>query len=390
MAEWQSGHAADCKSVHAGSIPTSASKNMDKFNIDCLIIGGGVAGLSCAKYLSEEFKEIYLIEKNNDLGAETSSRNSEVIHAGIYYKKDSLKSKLCIRGKELLYEYLESKDISYTKCGKYIVSTSHEETEKLNEIQKNAALCGLDDLTFMDTSIKKYPFLNSRASLFSPSSGIFDSGSYMASLKLDFEQKGGTTLLGNECLKIEHEDSFFKVFIKDKNNDQEFIIETKYLINAGGLQSIEIANQIDAKKKYEIDLIKGEYYSYQGKERLEHLIYPIPKKESLGIHATIDLGKGIRFGPSAYRVINKNYSIDNSCKEDFYSAISSYWPNIDKNLLYPDYSGIRAKVKGEEDFVIDIKNFKNKLAVNILGYISPGLTSSLALGEFINTSIKES
>ena len=364
-------------------------KYMEKFKIDCLIIGGGVAGLACAKYLSENFKEIYLIEKNNDVGIETSSRNSEVIHAGIYYKKNSLKSKLCIRGKELLYEYLKFKNISFIKCGKYIVSTSEQETEKLCEIKKNAFLCGVDDIKFEESSIKKYPFINSKASLFSPSSGIFDSTSYMASLRFDFEESGGITLLGNECVKIEIEDSFFRVFIKDKNNNQDFILETKYLINAAGLQSIEIANQLNEKTIYEIDLIKGEYYSYLGKEKLEHLIYPLPNKESLGIHATIDLGNGIRFGPSAYRVISENYSVDDDYRNEFYLSINNYWPNIDKNLLYPDYSGIRAKVKGEEDFLLDVKRFKNKLAINILGYISPGLTSSLALGELVNTSINE-
>ena len=364
-------------------------KHMETFKIDCLIIGGGVAGLACAKYLSENFKEIYLIEKNNDLGIEASGRNSEVIHAGIYYKKNSLKSKLCIKGKKLLYEYLESRNISYTRCGKYVVSTHQDQSEKLLEIKNNAELCGVEDLTFHESTIKEYPFINSHASLFSPSSGIFDSGSYINALKFDYEQNGGITLLGNEFLHLELEDSFFRVFVKDKNNKQEFILETKYLVNAAGLKSIEIANKIEKKIQYEIDLIKGEYYSYQGKEKLNHLIYPMPNEESLGIHATIDLGSGIRFGPSAYRVNEENYSIDDACQSDFFSAIKNYWPDIDKKLLFPDYSGIRAKVKGQEDFVIDIKNLKNKVAINILGYISPGLTSSLALGEFISTSLNE-
>ena len=362
---------------------------MENFKTDCLIIGGGVAGIACAKHLAQKYDDIYLIEKNNALGLETSSRNSEVIHAGIYYKKNSLKSKLCIRGKELLYKYLDFKNIPYTKCGKYIVATQEKEIEKLEEIKKNADSCGVDDLEFNENIKKIYPFINSKASLFSPSSGIFDSSSYISALRFDFEQDGGTILFGNECTKIENEDSFFRVFINDINNDQKYIFETKNLINAAGIGSINIANQISEKDLYQIDLIKGEYYSYQGKEKLEHLIYPLPNKESLGIHATIDLGKGIRFGPSAYRIKNEDYSINLKHKEDFLNSINKYWPNINSESLYPDYSGIRAKVKGENDFIIDVKNFTTKTAINILGYISPGLTSSFALGEYVKSLLND-
>jgi L-2-hydroxyglutarate oxidase LhgO len=360
---------------------------MEKFKIDCLVIGGGVSGVATASYLSKNFKNIYLIEKNNTLGQETSSRNSEVIHAGIYYKKNSLKSKFCLRGKELLYEYLDQKKIQYNKCGKLIVSSAAEE-EGLEKLRINAEECGLDDLEFNNSIIKNYPFIKSHASLFSPSTGIFDSGSYISSLKLDFEERGGTILLGNQCLNIELEDKFFNVHIKDLNNNLDYIFQTKVLINAAGITSCNIANTIHEKEVFEVEFIKGEYYTYLGPETLNHLIYPMPSKDSLGIHATIDLGKGIRFGPSAFHVQDEDYSIDTDQKDSFYNSITSYWPEIEKQSLLPDYSGIRAKIKGDDDFVIDSKIFDNKIAINILSYISPGLTSSLALAENISSLLK--
>ncbi len=362
---------------------------MEKFETKCLIIGGGVAGIAIARSLSKEFKDIYLIEKNNSLGLETSSRNSEVIHAGIYYQPNSLKSKLCLRGKNLLYEYLSKNNISFNKCGKLIVSSNESEAESLDKIKNNAFECGIDDLSFDTQIIKQYPFLKSHTSLFSPSTGIFDSGSFISSLEREFEKNGGTILFGNKCMSVEKEDSFFNIHVIDLNNNIEFIIQTKTLINAAGISSVEIANSILEEKKYQVDYIKGDYYNYKGKEKLEHLIYPLPGKDSLGIHATIDLGKGIRFGPSAYKVESEDYSINSDKKEDFYNSVISYWPKLKREDLLPDYSGIRAKIKNFDDFEIKINNIDDKIIVNILGYISPGLTSSLALGEYIQSAMKD-
>tara|TARA_A100001011_G_scaffold391642_1_gene477546 strand:+ start:570 stop:1652 length:1083 start_codon:yes stop_codon:yes gene_type:complete len=356
---------------------------VDKFEIDCLIIGGGVAGLASAKYLSNKFKKIFLIEKNNHLGMETSSRNSEVVHAGIYYKKDSLKSKFCLKGKYLLYDYLLNNNISFLRCGKYIVSTNQEESEKLEKIRLNAVECGLEDLNYEKSLKKTYPFLKVLNSIFSPSSGIFDSHSFLKSLESDFVSNGGQVLLGNKCKDISDNDQFFEVLVSDQNNNLQYIFKTKHLINAAGIASSNVANMIDKSKKFDTQLIKGEYYSYKGKEKLNHLIYPIPSKYSLGLHATIDLGKGIRFGPSAIETDSLDYEVEIKNKINFINSIKKYWPNIDENNLHPDYSGIRAKIRGKEDFSIDKIFSKEKIAINIVGYISPGLTSSLALGEYI-------
>jgi len=361
---------------------------MDTCKVDCLVIGGGVAGLAIGRKLSEHFEDIFLIEKNSLLSQETSSRNSEVIHAGIYYKKNSLKSRLCVEGKKLLYEYLRERRIPYIKCGKFIISTNDSETEKLEEIQKNAEECGVEDLRFNNQLIDKYQFLKYQSSLFSPSSGIFDSHEFMQSLKNDFEKNGGNVLLKNTCIKIEAYKEYFVACIKDAQNNQDYLIKTKRIINAGGLEAVDLINNLSKEEKFQLKLIKGDYYSYSGKEKLSHLIYPVPTKNSLGIHATIDLGSGIRFGPSAYEVGEVDYSIPKDQKDKFYESIRRYWPGINKNLLSPGYSGIRAIVdKKEDDFEINFEEFDENVIVNILGYVSPGLTSSLALSNYVEEKL---
>ena len=360
---------------------------MERIQSDCLIIGGGVAGLAIAQSLVKQYKNVFLIEKNNSLGQEVSSRNSEVIHAGIYYKKNSLKAKLCIEGKHLLYDYLNKNRLPFKKCGKFVISVSDQETKKLHEIKKNALECGVEDLEFNNSGLLKYPFIKFSEALYSPSSGIFDSQSFMMSLKNEFEQYGGIALLRNINLKIEKSTAGFDVLVEDKNTGEIFIVKTNLLINSSGLNAARIANDYYGKEKFKNKFIKGEYYSYQGKERLGHLIYPLPTENSLGLHATLDLGKGIRFGPSAYLTNDIHYSLDKNKKDLFLKKIQSYWPSIRKENLLPAYSGIRPLLDGQDDFLIDFSENTESLFVNVLGYASPGLTSSLALAKYIKSKI---
>ena len=361
---------------------------MESFDIDCLIIGGGVAGVATARNLSEHYKDIFLIEKNKNLAEETSSRNSEVIHAGIYYKKDSLKSRLCIEGKELLYEYLMKHEIPFNKCGKFIISTSPNESRKLGDIYKNAKDCGVDDLLFTKDKIDQYSFLNFHESLFSPSTGIFDSYGYIESLKNEFQSNGGHILLENECKRIEVHKSCFSILISDTNSQEDFIINTKRVINSAGLNASKISNALNQNERFKLKLIKGEYYSYSGGEKLNHLIYPLPTEESLGIHATIDIGGAIRFGPSAYPIDNPDYSFSEEQRSLFYDAIRRYWPEINKDKLTPSYTGIRAKILDyDDDFVLDQQEFDENLIISVLSYISPGLTSSLSLAKLITNNL---
>ena len=360
---------------------------MEKYNIDCLIVGGGIAGLSIARKISSKYKSTFLIEKNHLLGQETSSRNSEVIHAGIYYKPDSLKAKLCVEGKLMLYEYLKEKKIDYMNCGKSIISTSEQETNDLLTIKKNSEDCGVLDLEFNNSKMKDYPFIRFKDSLYSPSSGIFDSHTFINSLRYEFEYNGGEVLLGNEFLAIEPGSNFLEVLINDNNSKGSFLVNTPLVINCAGLGAVNIANSLYNKEKYKNKFVKGEYYNYQGKEELSHLIYPVPTKLSAGLHVTIDLGEGIRFGPSAYEVNEKDYSIKLDKKKEFLKTVQSYWPSIKEEQLSPGFSGIRPTLEGKEDFVIDINEINNSLMVNILGYASPGLTSSLALSKHVESKI---
>ena len=361
---------------------------LEKFEVDCLVIGGGVSGIAIARELSSKFDNIFLIERNLHIAQETSSRNSEVIHAGMYYDHGSLKSKLCLKGKELLYKYLEERKIDFNRCGKYILSSNDEESETLNSIYENGLTCGVDDLTYDNSLRSKYPFLHYKEAIFSPSTGIFDSHSFIHSLSRDFQRQGGNIFLGNETINVNQSSDGFEVLVEDKNTDSQFIVITNILVNSAGLNAVHIAGLIDEGNSYQEEFVKGEYYIYQGKERLENLIYPTPSENSLGLHATIDLGKGIRFGPSAYVVDEIDYSLSSHQKSRFLKAVQSYWPSIQAEDLSPGYSGIRPKLKGIKDFIIDSGTVSDNQYVNVLGYASPGLTSSLALGIEVSNLIE--
>ncbi len=369
--------------------PKKILSKLEKFEVDCLVVGGGVSGIAIARELSSRFKSIFLIERNNQIAQETSSRNSEVIHAGMYYEQGSLKSKLCLMGKELLYDYLEERNIDFNRCGKYILSSTDRETETLNKIYQNGVNCGLEDLIYDNTASSKYPFLEFKEAIFSPSTGIFDSHSFIHSMSRDFQGAGGNIILGNEILNIDESSEGFEVLVEDKNTKNQFLVTTRILINSAGLNAVYIANLICEGNMHKEEFVKGEYYTYKGKEKLENLIYPTPTQNSLGLHATIDLGKGIRFGPSAYVVDEIDYSFSSDKKSLFLKAVQSYWPSIKEHDLSPGYTGIRPKLKGESDFVVDSGVVSDNQYVNVLGYASPGLTSSLALAIEVSERIED-
>ena len=362
-------------------------RELEKFEVDCLVIGGGVSGVAIARELCSRFESIFLIERNHQIAQETSSRNSEVIHAGMYYDQGSLKSKLCLKGKELLYDYLEERQIAFNRCGKYILSSTDQESETLNNIYENGLACGVNDLIYDNSLKSKYPFLQYKEAIFSPSTGIFDSHSYIHSLSRDFESAGGNIILGNEILNISTTKDGFEVLVEDIKSKNRFLVITHTLINSAGLNAVHIANLINEQNTFIEEFVKGEYYIYQGKERLENLIYPTPTENSLGLHATIDLGKGIRFGPSAFVVDKIDYSLSLDQKLLFLKAVQSYWPGIKEEDLTPGYSGVRPKLRGIKDFVIDSGTVSNSQFVNVLGYASPGLTSSLALAIEVSEKI---
>ena len=211
----------------------------------------------------------------------------------------------------------------------------------------------------------------------------------MQSLAGDFKDQNGILLLGNEAVEVYMEKDFFKVLIKDNNNDIEFFICTKVIINCLGINALAFSNKLYGFERYKLRLLKGDYYSYSGKEKLRHLIYPIPSDDSLGTHATIDLGEGIRFGPSAYEVQDENYEISVNEKFHFLRSIRKYWPSVTEDNIMPSYSGIRPLIKDCDDFLIEKGMFDGNILVDILGYASPGLTSSLATANYVRKLLDE-
>ena len=269
------------------------------------------------------------------------------------------------------------------------MATAALEEKKLIDIYNNGMECGVTDLVIDHDDINDYEFLNFRTSVFSPSTGVFDSHHFIQSLKSEFDDNDGLLLVGNELKSIDYVKDSFEVLINDLNNKTEFVIRTKRIVNSAGLNTYKIINELKGTDQYIPKYMKGEYYSYGGKQKLNHLIYPIPGEYSLGIHATIDLGHGIRFGPSSYEVTNLDYQVSFDHRGSFFESIKGYWPDINIEELEPSYSGIRPLLNDIDDFLIDQINFDDSSMISILGYASPGLTSSLALAEKVADQIIE-
>jgi len=364
-------------------------------NVDVIVVGAGVVGLAIAAKLSKVFSNVLIVEKNAYFGEETSSRNSEVIHAGIYYPKNSLKASLCVQGKNQLYRYCIERHIPYQKVGKFIVAHGNEDEQHLKSIVNTAYDSGVDDLVWTSSAElkKSEPEISASAALFSPSSGVIDVHSYMQSLLAQIEQNGGLFVANTQFTSAHYDGNKFTA--KFLSAGEAISINTQYLINSGGLHSTAVANAIDEMPTEfipQLHYCRGHYFSYSGKSPINHLIYPIPEKNGLGIHASIDMGGQLKFGPDTQYIENINYDINDALKEKFYTAIQRYFPNASLDKLQPAYSGIRPKLQGQHDGFCDfnIQTYKqhglNGL-INLFGIDSPGLTSSLAIAEYVEKSM---
>ena len=356
---------------------------------DVIIIGGGVIGLSIARELSFSGKEIIVLEKNERVGDVTSSRNSGVIHAGIYYPEDFLKTKLCIQGNRLIYEYAREKKINHKKYGKFIIASNKKELSTLEEIfnqgkKNNVEISRVEK----EKVLEKNPGLISQEAIYSPNSGVIDVPEYVTALEGDIQHFGGLISLRTSFLSTRKKKSKFLVscFAED-----EFLIESKYLINCCGLNNeftLRNVEDFPSEKIYQNFFAKGHYFKYSGKAPFSNLIYPVSGQHSLGIHVGFDLAGGTRFGPDVEFVNKIDYSFNAALKNKFINSIKKYWPDINPDKLHPDYTGIRPKItKPNEtmrDFSIQtvddhgIENF-----INLQGIESPGLTSSLAIGKLV-------
>ena len=367
--------------------------------IDVVIIGAGVIGLATAREIAQGKKGVFVFDKNRTFGLETSSRNSEVIHAGIYYPEDSFKAKLCVEGKNLLYRLCEKHNIAYKKSGKIIVAVDEDEIRWLDILYEQGRRNGVEDLTLLSrTELKKLePNVEARAGILSPSSGILDSHTLLKLLYSQAREKGAQFVFDTEVVGIERMGDKYRVDIRDREGISAVI--SRVVINAAGLKSDEIAQLagIDiVKAGYKLHYCKGEYFSLDSKYRnlVNRLIYPAPEQAGHGIHWKQGLDGRVLLGPSAYYVEAIDYSVDETNKEYFYISAKRFLPFIELEDLAPESAGIRPKLQGPgegfRDFIITHEEKKGFPGlINLIGIESPGLTAAPAIARYVGRMVYE-
>jgi L-2-hydroxyglutarate oxidase LhgO len=358
--------------------------------VDCVVVGAGVIGLAVARRLARAGREVIVLEAAEGIGTVTSSRNSEVIHAGIYYKAGSLMARMCVAGKRALYAYCADHGIPHKNCGKLIVATTPKEAEKLQSIRAHAQANGVLDMQTLsgDAARALEPALNCDAALLSPSTGIIDSHSYMLSLRGEAEDKGAGFAFHTPLLRAKATRGKFEI---DAGGEAPMTLECNLLVNAAGLDAPAIARAIDGmpiKLVPQPYLAKGNYFSCSAKAPFSHLIYPVPEPGGLGVHLTLDMAGQARFGPDVQWVDHIDYAVDPARAERFYPAIRKYWPTLPDGALMPSYSGMRPKIVppqvASQDFVIQgPKDHGVDGLINLFGIESPGLTSSLSIADYV-------
>lgn len=355
--------------------------------VDCIVVGAGAIGLAVAARLSEANREVIIVERNTVIGAETSSRNSEVIHAGIYYKNNSNKAIMCVEGRRLLYDFCDLHHVPYKKCGKIIVASSQKQLSTIKDYVNNAKSNGVNDLVWLtQKEIKSLePEVDCVGGVLSPSTGIINSHDYMLKLQAIFENNGGVIAFGEKVSSIESNPNAIIT-----NN---YRLNANWIINCAGLTAPKLSANV--KESPKSAYAKGHYFSYTSKNPFSRLVYPIAEKGGLGVHVTLDMGGNVRFGPDVYWMDNIDYSFEKGIKDKFVNAIKSYYPNLDESKLEPSYTGIRPKIMINnsiyKDFIINSENQHGlKGRIDMLGIESPGLTSSLALAEKVYSIVNGS
>ena len=359
--------------------------------VQAVVIGAGAVGLACARALARSGKEVIILERNIDFGLETSARNSEVIHAGIYYPPGSLKAKMCVSGRKKLYAFCQSHGVEHSRCGKLIVATSERQLSELKNIQARALANGVDDLELLTASqaVALEPSLHALAALLSPSTGIINGRAYMLALLGDAEHHGASLALNSRVQSLQSTAAGVQLSVLCDGVEETLLADL--VVNAAGHQAIALANTCDAVAAEKIPqayLAKGNYFSLAGRSPFSRLIYPVPEPGGLGVHLTLDLGLQARFGPDVEWVQTEDYSVNPQRAEVFYAAIRKYWPDLKDDALQPAYAGIRPKTvpQGSPDADFQVQDpDEHGVAglVNFFGIESPGLTSSLALADVL-------
>lgn len=355
--------------------------------VDCVVIGAGVVGLAVARALALAGREVLVLEAAAAIGTGTSARNSEVIHAGIYYPAGSLKAALCVQGNALLYAYCAKHGVDHRRCGKLIVATSAEQVAQLAHIQNRARANGVADLVLLDQAQlhSLEPGLHAHAGLLSPSTGIVDSHALMLALQADLEQAGGCVVLNTRVEQADAVAGAVQMHMRDGT-----CLRAQAVVNSAGLDAPALAASIrglDARHVPRAFFAKGNYFSLSSRAPFAHLIYPVPQPGGLGVHLTLDLGGQARFGPDVQWVDSAHdLSVDPRRGDCFYAEVRKYWPTLPDGSLQAAYCGIRPKIAGpgmpDADFVIQGPATHGMAGlVNLFGIESPGLTSALAIGQ---------
>ena len=362
---------------------------MDK--VESVVIGAGVIGLAIARRLAQTGREVIVLEAAEAIGTVTSSRNSEVIHAGIYYAAGSRMAHMCVSGKRALYTYCHAHNIPHRNCGKLIVATTPTETEKLQSIRAHAEANGVLDLQLLDGEAARAlePALNCDAALLSPSTGIVDSHAFMLALRGDAEEAGAAFAFHTPLLRAKATADRIEI---EAGGDAPMTLECRLLVNAAGLGAPAVARSIDGMPIALIPpayLAKGNYFSCSARAPFSRLIYPVPEPGGLGVHLTLDMAGQARFGPDVEWVDTIDYAVDPARAERFYPAIRRYWPTLPDGALMPSYSGIRPKIVppavAKQDFLIQgPRDHGVGRLINLFGIESPGLTSSLAIADYVS------
>ena len=349
--------------------------------VDCVVVGAGVVGLAVARSLAQAGREVLVLERHDLIGSEISSRNSEVIHAGIYYPTGSLKAEMCVRGKQMLYAYCESHRVAHKRCGKLIVAVSTSQIAQLEGYKRQAAANGVADLRWVerDELSDLEPHVVGERALWSPSTGIVDSHAFMLALQGDLEAAGGMVVLNTRVQRLENATPAVRVCTED------FSVEAELVVNACGLDAVALARTVTEHAPTAHYAI-GHYYTYAGKPPFRHLVYPVAEAGGLGVHVTLDLAGAVKFGPDVRWLSAPDYRFDDSQRTRFLRAIEAYFPSVDPQRLHPGYTGIRPKISGQSelaaDFRIDtVHEHGVHGLVNLFGIESPGLTSALAIAE---------
>jgi L-2-hydroxyglutarate oxidase LhgO len=353
-----------------------------------LVVGAGVVGLAIARAAAIAGHDVILAEAADAIGTGTSSRNSEVIHAGLYYPTGSKRAYHCPRARRMLYDFCASHGVPHRKCGKLVVATNDNEVKRIEEIFQQSQINGCENVALIDVAAAKRlePEVACLAAMLSPETGIIDSHRYMLALRGDLEDHGGVVALNTPIERVVQVADGWEVHFGGADPQS---ITVDAVVNAAGLGAQKLARATEGYPQERVPklvLAKGNYFAYAGKPVFSRLVYPTPIHGGLGIHVVLDLAGRMRFGPDVEWIEHENYDVNPNRAPAFYQRIRDYWPGLPDNSLVPDYAGIRPKVTGPGeaamDFLIDTPQEHGvPRLIQLFGIESPGLTSSLSLGE---------